>query len=281
MTWLTWQGIRDLATCEAQAAGSLVRYVPPYQARAVTMRGGRPITALPSVAPTDRIYARDVWRDPWRRSLAQVPRSCVLLTTFNDAAVQAHATRGLLEGTSIRRWFAVQCATRHPRLTAMPIGIDGRDVPALAATPAAERDIWLLANFQPRTPERRQLLESFPWATVTRWPTGVGPKGAGYGPPMSIGSYYAQIARSRFVLSPAGRGWDCYRTYEAMALGAIPIVKRCPPQSDVVDGLPALVIDDWRDVTPDRLAAEWDRRQTAPDLSRMTLAYWQAQIQES
>jgi hypothetical protein len=199
----------------------------------------------------------------------------VLVTTFNDAHVQAHAADGLLDGTQIRRWFAVQCATRHPKLSAMPIGMDRRDVPTLLKTAPAERDITLLVNLQPRTEERRALIAQFAWATVTPWRAVVRPDGIGYGPACSQAAYYGQLARSRFVLSPAGRGWDCYRTYEAIALGAVPIVKRAPPLSDVVAGMPVVLVDDWSEVTPAFLA----QQKVTGETTRLRLAYWAAQIQ--
>jgi hypothetical protein len=277
-TWLTWQGIRDLADCEAIAEGEAVSYVTPHRQRTyvLTRRGPQIVRAPVTPGPGSLVYARDVWRRPWRGALASTTPPCVLCTTFNDAHVRPQAAADLLDGTAIRRWFAVQCATTHPKLTAMPIGIDRRDLPALARTPAAERDIDLLVNVQPRNVERRVLLAHFenkPWATVVPWRS----TSDGAAPTLSLRDYFAQLARSRFVLSPPGRGWDCYRTYEAIALGAIPIVRREPPLSDVVSGLPVLMVDDWSDVTPAWLA----RQVVTGSMERMTLPYWAARIREA
>jgi hypothetical protein len=261
MGWLTWQAVRALADAEVAKAKDAVRFVSRTDPT-------RPKLSVP-LDPGCVLYARDSWRAPWRTSLKQVPVPCVLVTAFHDAHVQPHA-REMFDGL-IRRWFAVQVNTTHPRLTAMPIGIDGRDVPTFdAADRRVERDILLLANFQPRTPERKALTTwcaGQDWITTSPWR---GPQ-----PSMSVASYAALLGRSRFVLSPMGRGWDCYRTYEAIAMGAIPIVKRQRPLSDVVDGLPALVVDDWHQVTPERLRAY----QPSGDTTRLTLAYWQAQIE--
>jgi hypothetical protein len=91
--------------------------------------------------------------------------------------------------------------------------------------------------------------------------------------PRSLPEYYALLGRSKFVLSPPGRGWDCYRTYEALAMGAVPIVRRQRPISDVVEGLPVLVVDEWTRLTPAQLVK--------PDgtLERLTQAYWNERIQ--
>lgn len=56
-----------------------------------------------------------------------------------------------------------------------------------------------------------------------------------------------------FVLSPEGNGMDCHRTWEALLLGNIPVVRR-NPLVGLYDGLPVLVVDDWADVTRERLA---------------------------
>ena len=51
-----------------------------------------------------------------------------------------------------------------------------------------------------------------------------------------------------FVVSPFGHGFDCIRTFEALCLGCIVIMKRS--FLDVIyEGLPVLLVDEWSDVT--------------------------------
>jgi hypothetical protein len=59
--------------------------------------------------------------------------------------------------------------------------------------------------------------------------------------------YRQALANSRYVLSPAGNGLDCHRTWEAMYLGAVPIVKKdhWPFTSH---RLPVLVINEWEEL---------------------------------
>lgn len=64
----------------------------------------------------------------------------------------------------------------------------------------------------------------------------------------SIADYHQELLASRYVLSPPGNGFDCHRTWEAIYLGCIPIVKRefwpfCHLK------LPVLVLDDWSDIS--------------------------------
>jgi hypothetical protein len=54
---------------------------------------------------------------------------------------------------------------------------------------------------------------------------------------------YSEASRYRFGLSPPGRGWDCYRTYEWLYLGIIPVIEQRPPYSQILfEGLPVVHI---------------------------------------
>lgn len=55
------------------------------------------------------------------------------------------------------------------------------------------------------------------------------------------------IRRSKFVLSPPGAGPDCFRTWEAIYLGAVPIVLRSHWPFSHLD-LPVLIVDKFEDL---------------------------------
>jgi hypothetical protein len=74
----------------------------------------------------------------------------------------------------------------------------------------------------------------------------------------------------KYVLSPHGNGLDCHRTWEAMLLGCIPIVKTSP-LDPMFEGLPILIVKDWSEVSLNLLST------FVPDMSQMeklTLDYW-------
>jgi hypothetical protein len=68
---------------------------------------------------------------------------------------------------------------------------------------------------------------------------------AAFVPPNATPKLYRDlVSRSKFVISPPGNGPDCHRTWEAIYLGAIPIVKRnFWPFHNVL--LPVAVVDRW------------------------------------
>lgn len=74
----------------------------------------------------------------------------------------------------------------------------------------------------------------------------------------------------------AGRGLDTHRTWEALSLGAIPIVMR-NSLDPVYRHLPVMVIGDVSEFTPDNVEAfyrELQGRKDSLDWHRVTAFYW-------
>jgi hypothetical protein len=95
--------------------------------------------------------------------------------------------------------------------------------------------------------------------------------------------YYAMLTRCSFTWSPPGAGWDCYRTWEALYFGSIPVILRSyGPLDEVYEGLPVLMLDSYEDVT-EQLLKETLRsfRTTKFDLKKLTWSYWAQLIHAS
>jgi hypothetical protein len=59
---------------------------------------------------------------------------------------------------------------------------------------------------------------------------------------------WKEMIKYSFVLSPYGNGMDCHRTWEALCLGCIPIV-RGRSLEELYEDLPVLIVENWSDVT--------------------------------
>lgn len=79
-----------------------------------------------------------------------------------------------------------------------------------------------------------------------------------------------------FVLSPAGGGYDCHRTWEALILGCIPIVKRFNlPFERIYDDLPVLIVNEWSDVSEALLTKTVNEfRYKSFNYDKLKLKYW-------
>jgi hypothetical protein len=85
-----------------------------------------------------------------------------------------------------------------------------------------------------------------------------------------------------FVVSPFGNGFDCHRTWEALVLGCIPIVKTSGLDS-LYDKLPVLIVQDWTDITEKLLMnviTDFKRRHEKGEFNynKLTLKYWMDKI---
>lgn len=85
---------------------------------------------------------------------------------------------------------------------------------------------------------------------------------------------YERMSQYKYVISPFGNGVDCYRTWEALAVGCIPIV-RSSGLDGLFEGLPVMIVKKWSDVTREALDT------FIPDKSqidKLKLEYWLARI---
>ena len=89
---------------------------------------------------------------------------------------------------------------------------------------------------------------------------------------------WENITQHSFVLSPFGMGMDCHRTWEALCLGAIPIVK-APNFQKMFEDLPVLIVNDWFEITRellDKTIEDFKNREFKYE--KLTLQYWKTLI---
>jgi len=70
--------------------------------------------------------------------------------------------------------------------------------------------------------------------------------------PVSRIESWENMVKYKYVVSPLGNGLDCHRTWEAIILGCIPIVKKSELDT-MYDGLPVLIVNNWSDITQNLL----------------------------
>ena len=85
-----------------------------------------------------------------------------------------------------------------------------------------------------------------------------------------------------FVASPFGNGLDTHRTWEALILGCIPIIKTSGMDS-LFEELPVLIINDWSDITEQLLIKvnrDFKQKHEKGEFNyyKLTLKYWRDKI---
>jgi len=86
------------------------------------------------------------------------------------------------------------------------------------------------------------------------------------------------MTKYAFVISPHGNGLDCHRTWEALCLGCIPIVKTSG-LDPLFEGLPVWIVRDWSEITETNMRSKVDEfRNRTFQYEKLTLGYWQTKI---
>jgi len=221
--------------------------------------------------------------------LPRLKTGITLVTGDADEAVRTTNVfcATLLASPFIKRWFAQNCLSSHPKLIHMPIGLDYhtmalRDSRWGPRQTEAEQELNLVALRSQTRPfyerrircysnfhfildrgDRRKAYESIPKELV-------------YYEPQPVQRYESHCLQTEyaFVLSPAGNGQDCHRTWEALLLGCIPIVKSSG-LDPVFKGLPVLIVAAWSDITQELLDATiLSFRDRTFSYEKLTLNYW-------
>jgi len=184
-----------------------------------------------------------------------------------DAALLANpAMQRLLASPLLQQWHAQNLAHQHPKLHALPIGLDYHTMwarPGLwgltAISPMAQENA--LINTLAGSPEFTQRYLS----AYCNWHFAMGrgdrqechdriDKSVCFFEPHAVPRQSTWLRQSEcmFVLSPEGAGMDCHRTWEALLLGCVPIVKR-NALTKLFAQLPVLVVEDWNEVRHETL----------------------------
>lgn len=197
-----------------------------------------------------------------------------------------------LELKNLKGWYTWNKPFSHPKLHALPIGLN-KDRQLKSYLNYQNKNLknkLLLINFSPETHiEREQLLKiaqkwdfatkgkKLPNANTTYFKSitencNVKVDETNY-------EYFNYLSEFKFVLSPRGAGIDCHRTWEALYVNTIPIVR-----SDSIDelykNLPILIINDWNEINEEFLNKKYEEiSQKEFNKERLTLDYWLHKIE--
>ncbi|MEW5804411.1 MAG: hypothetical protein AB1847_20130 [bacterium] len=73
---------------------------------------------------------------------------------------------------------------------------------------------------------------------------------------MSQTAIWRRYAEYPFVVSAAGNGLDCHRTWELLYLGTI-VITKTSSLDRLFDGLPVVIVEDWNEAGDKRNLSKW------------------------
>lgn len=196
-----------------------------------------------------------------------------------------------INNPNIIHWYAQNCIINHPKVTRIPIGLDYHTISTNKThawgdqmSPLEQEQLIHKIRNESKPFHERVCMgySNFHFFTTSRFgkdrQTAILeiPKELVYYEPYQVNRETSWKTQSTyaFVISPHGNGLDCHRTWEALVLGCIPIVKTSgldPLYSD----LPVLIINEWSDVSIDLLKNTMNEfKMREFNLSKLTLDYW-------
>lgn len=89
---------------------------------------------------------------------------------------------------------------------------------------------------------------------------------------------YNDWIKYKFILSPEGAGIDCHRTWEALIIGCIPIVKKSL-LNELYEDLPIIIVNDWDELNVDFLNKKYNeiienKKNNKYNYNKLYLNYW-------
>lgn len=245
---------------------------------------------------------------PWLRRffdvfLKKISVDFILISGDSDLSNPKHLQKthknllqSILDGkTRIRHWFSMNCdltsieTLKNSKVfTCIPQGIsqwfdqrfilhlaNGRD-DSIKNRFLKTDDYWLLVSFNKKNGAQHRRAA---WKTVCETNLRNISKCFYSFDSVDLWTYYLHIGRSKFVLSPPGAGLDCYRTWETLYLGSIPIVLRSSLDS-IFDELPVLIIDHFDELNQSFLEKNYQTMTLNKtfDYRRLFMSYWKREI---
>ena len=82
------------------------------------------------------------------------------------------------------------------------------------------------------------------------------------------------MAPCKFTLSPEGDMHDCYRHWEAILIGVIPIIQKTS-MNELFNDLPVLLIDEWDQITEQFLQQKYEEISSKNyNLEKLYMKFW-------
>lgn len=214
-----------------------------------------------------------------------IPNPYILITHNSDMSpifltAYDHPSQGIsfesyLNDEKLVAWFAQNIDLIHPKLHPLPIGVansynnHGKVELFAHATqhiPSLENrssQIYLNFTITNNPAERQPVMDYFS-----------GKSFAYFAKPKPPAQYLEEMKQYRYVINPPGNGLDCHRTWEALLLGCIPIMKHSILDTMLAD-LPIIFVNEWSEVTPEFLETHYqEMKHRTYNLKKAYADYW-------
>jgi hypothetical protein len=179
-----------------------------------------------------------------------------LITHNSDINFDEEYVEAVLEFfPEIEHWYTQNLLYEHPKVSPIPIGIanprwshGNQERFKKIIGENNKKDNAYYANFNVSTnpSERTECYKQLGIESPTDYPNATSIEEHNKFVNKTQEKYLRNIAKSFFTVSPDGNGKDCHKTWEALYMKSIPIVKRWHGAERFKElGIPMLIVDNW------------------------------------
>jgi hypothetical protein len=226
-----------------------------------------------TIRPNSTVFVQTNYlKDFFTKIHPSIPCRYILITHNSDDPAPGDFAKHL-DDKKIIAWFGENYdGCQHPKFHQLPMGLANFNWPngngdivkkVMSINPVKEHLAHMGFTIQTNYAERWEVFRLFSQApfcfrTIKK----------------TFEKYLLDVAASKFEIAPRGFAWDTYRLWECLYLGTIPIVRTSPLDS-LYEGLPVLIIKDWKQVTPDFLNQSYaEMSKKLYNMEKTTLTYW-------
>ncbi len=227
----------------------------------------------------DIIFIRTGWvNDFFSKIEPHIKNPYVLISHNEDLSINDEHVSLLEKSGKILHWFAQNLTISHKNFSPIPIGLqnlyykNGNILANLRTIQKENNSKTITATClfsiigNGNAAERQSIVDI---SKKLSWVETKEVRGIEYARTLSI---------SKFILSPAGSGEDCHRTWEALYLGSIPVVKKTPMTTFYSGiGIPLYIVDSWdelENITEQQLEAFYTEYSAKLQAAAIYMPYW-------
>jgi hypothetical protein len=265
------------------------------------VRSSNPVSSIKSLRGIDiskiydgcTVYVPGSAIPSFAKQLEEISCRFILVSGDCDETVPEAVLKGdefdkFINSNKIIHWYSQNCTVKHLKLSQIPIGLDYHSVSdrGKKVSPVKEesellelrsimqqpyeRKIACYSNFHLNMPsecmycyDRKDAISKIPKELVYYENKRI----------VRRESWKTQLEYA-FVISPHGNGLDCHRTWEALCLGCIPIIKTSGLDS-LFSELPVLIVSDWGVVNMSLLEETVNKfKYRTFNYAKLELKYW-------
>ena len=227
---------------------------------------------LSQVQAHDTVYFTNLSLRRLHKQIILIPKPFILVSGGGDCECpnQIFETdaefQTFINSPNIIHWFCQNALIKHPKITPIPLGLDYETImyynhirndrgPKMTPLEQEKQIMDLRQNVRPFWERIPICYGNFQYLLTTKY--GSDRVDAINKIPTKLIYYDSKNLRQTtfrnqtefaFVASPFGQDYECIRTWEALCLGCIVILKTSP-LDPIYSDLPVLIINDWSEIT--------------------------------